>query len=115
MKILLRLVLVGLLFMAYGCKQKFDKERWNEKKDWDYPRRNGMLKDLLKNHDLKGKLLNEVVDMLGEPDNREANHIYYDIVMKYGADIDPVYSKELSVAFNADSVVTAVEVQEHKN
>ncbi|MCC8411167.1 hypothetical protein LJ707_19655 [Mucilaginibacter sp. UR6-1] len=115
MKIVLRLVLVSLLFVTLGCKQQFDKNKWSAKKDWDYPHRNSMLKDLLKNHELKGKPLSEVTDMLGEPDNREGRQIYYDIVMKYGSDIDPIYSKELEITFNTDSVVTAVKVQEHKN
>ncbi|MBE9585631.1 hypothetical protein IM792_14335 [Mucilaginibacter sp. JRF] len=115
MKILRCIIILMVSLMVFGCKQNFDKKLWSKKNDWDYPHRNKMLKDLLKNHGLKGKPLSEVTDMLGEPDDTDGKHIYYDIVMKYGADIDPIYSKELEIAFGADSVVTAVKVQEHKN
>ncbi len=115
MKLLLRCLFVSLLLLGLGCKQKFDKEKWSQKKEWDYPHRNKMVKDLLKNHELKGKPFSEVRAMLGEPDDMDGKQAYYDIVMKYGSDMEPTYSKELAISFNADSVVTAVEVNEHKN
>jgi hypothetical protein len=114
------LLLMSLLVLQ-GCrevvfKQHFDKQKWDEKEDWDYPVRNSMVDDLIKNHKIKGLKYKQLIALLNEPQGRGADSlsVYYQIVMDFGWDIDPVYTKNLEVSFNKDSVVNKITIKEWK-
>lgn len=94
----------------------FDKEKWLEQEDWDYPRRDNMIDDLIKNHKLKGLSYKQMVELLGDPQGnaRDSIGVYYRIVEDFGSDIDPVYSKNLSIEFNKDSIINKVTIEEWK-
>jgi len=101
-----------LLLVAtfYSCqtKQKFDKAKWAEVADlMTFPNRKYMIDDLVKNYQLKGKNYNEIVELLDQPQSKldSTMEIFYDIDVDYGWDIDPVYSKTLTILFDKDTVV----------
>lgn len=103
---------IGLI--ACQPKLKFDKAKWDSKDDMQYPYREAMLDDLVKHHQLKGLTYKQLTRQVGEParyDN-DLNNPYYNIIIDYGWDIDPVYTKVLSIQLNSDSVVTGYKVEE---
>ncbi|RVU02386.1 hypothetical protein EOD41_00140 [Mucilaginibacter limnophilus] len=110
------IVMLCLCLTACQPKLKFDKAKWNSRSDMEYPYRDAMLDDLLKQHHLKGLTYKELTKNIGEPiralDNLE--YAYYNIVTDYGSDIDPVYTKILSIKLNKDSIVTDYKVEEWK-
>lgn len=108
---------VLLLGLPFSCRQqvKFDKSKWMEGDAGIYPYRESMLNDLLA-HKIKGMHYKELIKLAGEP-NGVDNHIgsrCYDIVVDYGSDVDPVYTKTLTVYLNKDSVITGYKVREWK-
>jgi hypothetical protein len=115
------LILSMAMLSILGCRQltskvPFDKEKWLEREDWDYPRRDDMIDDLMKNHKLKGLRYKQMVELLGEPQGttQDSIGVYYQIVEDFGSDIDPVYTKNLSIEFNKDSVINKVTIEEWK-
>lgn len=105
--------------LLISCEQsfkqaKFNKTGWNEKVDWDYPNREVMLDDLIKNHQVKGLSYKQLENSIGLPDSKEDFQLYYDIITDFGSDIDPVYTKSLLIKLNKDSVVSGFEVKEWK-
>ena len=117
-----RLITFALLFAVvivtlFACrrKEKFDKRKWAEVADlMTFPNRKYMIDDLVKNYHLKGKTYHQLVELLGSPQSQldSTLHVYYDIDVDYGSDIDPIYTKIISFDFSKDSVVTNYEVQE---
>ncbi|MFN8359967.1 MAG: hypothetical protein U0264_08620 [Candidatus Kapaibacterium sp.] len=71
-----------------------------------------MIDDLVENYQLKGKKYNNLVELLGEPQSNldSTLKIFYDIDIDYGYDIDPVYTKTLSIVFDKDTVVNSFEI-----
>jgi uncharacterized lipoprotein YehR (DUF1307 family) len=112
-KSIFKLILVVSL-TACQPKLKFDKALWNNKSDMEYPYRDAMLDDLLKQHHLRGLTYKELTTKIGEPVRALDNvgDAYYEIITDYGSDIDPVYTKILSIKLNKDSIVTDYKVEE---
>jgi hypothetical protein len=106
--------------MLVSCKldiahQKFDKKEWGEKEDWDYIYRDGMIDDLLAHHRLKGLSYHQLIDLLGQPENLTNNDgKYYQLLVDFGSDIDPVHTKYLVFQLNRDSIVTSYKIKEWK-
>jgi hypothetical protein len=73
-----------------------------------------MLKDLTTNYKLVGITYSELVSVLGVPDNKDSSSLTYKIVVDYGMDIDPVYTKNLDFIFSDDSIITSLKVIEWK-
>jgi hypothetical protein len=115
-----KVVLMVLVFVLASCveptsKRKFDKTAWGEKIDWDFYQREPMLDDLLQHHQIKGLTRKQLIDSLGEPANYEdTTAMYYEIVTDFGSDIDPVYTKNLVIYLNKDSIATGFKVEEWK-
>lgn len=111
------MMLIFLCAALHGCtgQMKFDKDKWREGDAGVYPYRDAMLKDLL-NYPLQGMTYKELTDLAGEPNRWESNidSPYYDIITRYGLDIDPVYSKTLTIYLNRDSVITGYRIVEWK-
>jgi hypothetical protein len=75
-----------------------------------------MLNDLINNHHLKGLTYRQLIDSIGVPHIDSGSYeAYYNIILDYGWDIDPVYSKDLVVQLNQDSVVTGFTIKEWKH
>lgn len=107
-------------FLLTSCKDKmtFDKTRWIIQGDLGlYPYRDKMLEDLTKNQKLKGLTYRQLIGKIGEPEKNitgDNNTIYYDIVIDYGYDIDPVNIKTLAFKFDKDSIVNDFKINESK-
>jgi len=114
-------LLFGLCFFVFvSCGQKrFDKVLWaTYKAGVEYGTfRDEMLVDLTTNNKLKGIKYSELVELLGEPDYKgeEENEIKYEILIDYGRDIDPVYTKDLIFVISSDSLVTSWDIKEWKH
>ena len=110
-----QLTFLSLILTLFSCQtqQKFDKAKWAEVADlMTFPNRKHMIDDLVRNYQLKGKKYSEIVELLDKPQSKldSTMEIYYDIHVEYGYDIDPIYSKTLSITFNKDTVVNSFEV-----
>jgi hypothetical protein len=109
-------LLLPIILTSCKRQEKFDKMKWAQVSDGDVPRfpnRKYMINDLTKNHQLKGKTYEQIVEMLGDPQLKLDSTLdaFYDIDEDYGNDIDPVYTKTLRFKFDQDSIVKAFEVQ----
>ena len=113
------------LFVALGlivsCNSRnkdiqFDKNKWIEQVDPLFPSsdREKMIADLILNHKMVGLKCSELVELLGIPDDKDTSSLSYKIIIDYGHDIDPVYTKTLDFTFSKDSVITAYKVNEWK-
>jgi len=110
---------VALIFFLLSCSNKqikFDKNKWNEQTDPLFPSsyRPKMLTDLTSNYKLAGFKYSQLIELLGIPDNKDSSSLSYKIVVDYGHDIDPVYTKNLDFIFSKDSIITSVKVNEWK-
>src|SRR5438045_2341099 len=69
------LLFISMLFSCQrnpqiSCKgiEKFNRTKWAEVADlMSFPNRNCMVDDLVLNYHLKGKPINEIINLLGEP------------------------------------------------
>jgi hypothetical protein len=113
--------LIGLLIltsMLFSCNSKFEKSKWIQTDDIEnYPFRDRMIKDLTSNHKLKGLTYSQLIDLIGKPHGNiqnDSNWISYPIKIKYGGDIDPIYTKYLTFKLSKDSVVIDFKINEWK-
>jgi len=90
---------------------------WDDRdQGFGYPKRKFMLNDLIENHQIKGLTYKQMVDSIGEPNIDPGSYkAYYNIILNYGWDIDPVYTKDLVIQLDRDSVVTGFKVKEWKH
>jgi hypothetical protein len=109
------LIYFTIIAMMMACSdRKFDKSRWNEKSDANFPSkaRQEMLNDLLSNHILVGLKYANVVTLLGSPDGVDSGRVFYKIEIDYGGDIDPAYTKDLYLFTTKDSIIRSYEIKE---
>lgn len=115
-----RLFIISFFALSlFSCQshKKFDKLKWAEVADlMTFPNRKFMIKNLLENYQLKGKKYADIVNLLGKPQSKLDSNlkVSYDIDVDYGSDIDPIYSKTLSILFDKDTVVNSFEIHEWK-
>ena len=110
-----RILLFIMLLSLIACNQrkqeiKFDRTKWDDGDVEIYPYRDAMLTDLLTRYHLKGMSYKQLTQLLGEANRWENLNIdspYYVITTDYGSDIDPVYTKTLTLYLNKDSIVTS--------
>jgi len=116
--IILQFTIVVLLFACNDSSKqvKFDKAKWNEQTDPLFPSsyRPQMLTDLTTNYKLVGFKYSQLIELLGTPDTKDSSSLSYKIVVDYGHDIDPVYTKDLDFTFSKDSTITSFKVDEWK-
>ena len=115
----LKVIFIVYVFSLMSCqnKLKFDKLLWTTK---EYPEappqmRNNMVYDLTTNYKLRETSYKNLVELLGEPDGKDSANLFYDIIVDYGSDIDPVYIKTLSFEMDKDSIIKSYKITEwHK-
>ena len=73
-----------------------------------------MFMDLITNYKLVGIKYSQLIGLLGIPDSKDSNSLSYKIVVDYGHDIDPVYTKNLDFTYSNDSIITSFNVNEWK-
>ena len=107
---------VLILFSCSNKQLKFNKGKWNEQMDPIFPSsyRPKMLTDLTSNYKLVGYKYSQLVELLGIPDYKDSSSLTYKIVVDYGYDIDPVYTKNLDFIFSKDSIITSFKIYEWK-
>ena len=114
------LIVCVILFLTASCSsgKKFNKTDWNHRmSEGNYDQREAMLEDLLTNHPLKGKNIGELRALFGADDLEVFKYdhqliIQMNILTDYGWDIDPVYTKDLFLYLDQDSVVSSLKVKE---
>eukprot|EP01133_Synstelium_polycarpum_P009293 gene9293-10898_t len=108
-----------ILILLASCtgKVKFDKNKWDESIDPAFPSdfRDKMLPDLITNHKLIGLTCAQLVEKLGQPNNKENNTMSYNIIVDYGYDIDPVHVKHLTFSYSKDSLIRSYKITEWKH
>lgn len=108
------LVCACLFASCENKEMKFEQSKWNQSFDGFYKYRESMVKDLMNNHLKKGMTYNEVIALIGKPENignLEVNTIGYILMENYGWDIDPVETKTLMIELSKDSLVQKFEVE----
>lgn len=114
----LRICICCSVFLFVSCQQSmsFDKTKWNQRNSiGSYDYRDQMLEDLIAKHKLKGKSINDLRDIFGEIivfKCDDQNCIHFNIVTEYGNFIDPVYTKDLIIFLNKDSIVSEYKIRE---
>ncbi|RFM29062.1 hypothetical protein DXN05_09905 [Deminuibacter soli] len=102
-----------IIFSSCTGKAKFDKTMWQTKDDMEYPYRNKMLNDLIKNYKLAGIRYTDLINLLGKPQFKDSSSIAYEVITRYDA-IDPNYTKRLDFTFSGDSIITSFKIAEWK-
>ena len=125
MKLIKNLLIATNSLLVLACQPvsddlKFDKSRWikfNDSDGGEYPYRNRMLNDLVKNHKLKGLTYRQLIDSLGSPTNLDVldGTVSYEITSKFDSDIDPTNGRNLDLILDADSTVISYKISEWKH
>jgi len=109
---------VWLLFLCFlgSCANqiKFDKNKWQPNGETEQPPyyRREMLNDLLTNYKLVGKQYANIISLLGIPSFKDSCNFGYNVIVDYGSDIDPIYTKTLDFVFSKDSIIISCKVNE---
>ncbi|NBW35619.1 MAG: hypothetical protein EBR30_11510 [Cytophagia bacterium] len=107
--------ILTLLTILVSCETqiKFESRKWRELQDFNnYPSRELMLRDIVDNRKFIGFSFDQIIDSLGQPTALENAQLFYSIKTEYGSDIDPVYTKDLVLTIDQDSIVTYINVKE---
>ncbi len=110
------LVIIALLFSCSNRQEKFNKKRWNSIEDRSfYEYRNQMLEDLLKNHKLKGKTIDELNELFGHIEHYDTlnNKIEFEVLQEWSG-IDPSYTKYLVLKLDKNKKVKSISFDEYK-
>jgi hypothetical protein len=108
-----------LIITLSGCeikKEKFTTKGWDSGDGIEFPKRNGMLDDLLATHKLKGLTYKQALGLLKYPQRTGLTDrsFEYEITRKMDG-IDTVYAKSLVLYLNKDSVVSDYKIIEKDN
>ncbi len=101
------------LIQVEGAKTEipFDKSKWKVKKGWGYAYRNEMLSDLMNDPEVRKLKGNELLDLLGAPDRRNGEYLYYLIEQKRAV-ILPLHTKTLVIKLDLDSTTQWMKIHE---
>jgi len=106
-----------IVFGLLACNQqiKFDKKAWSTKEDF-FPCacRQYMIEDLKRNYKLTGINEKELIKILGEPDQIDTSIISYELIVEYGNNIDPIYTKTLNFKVDTNKNILNFEIAEWK-
>lgn len=89
----------------------FDKAKWETKDGADYPYREKMLNDIVYNDTVRTLNKDGILDMLGEPDRINENHLYYMIAQKR-LGYWPLHTKTLVIKFSEDNTIYWIKIHE---
>jgi hypothetical protein len=113
-------VMMLAIVILSGCdsikKEKFDRRKWDDGDGLSFPKRAGMLDDLLATQKLKGLTYKQALYLLRYPQRNSLTDksFEYEIVRKMDG-IDTVYAKSLVLYLNQDSIVSDYKVIEKDN
>jgi hypothetical protein len=113
----MKTVYFALLLLFISCQNEvvdeisFDASKWSVKKDMDYPFRNQMLHDLMENDTLKKMKKDSILELLGQPERINENHLYY-MIEQERLGFWPLHSKFLVIKFDDNGDVVFVKIHE---
>ena len=109
------IVCITIAVLFTGCSnKKFDRDKWYYGDGIEFPLRDQMLDDLLKNHQLKGLKYPKIVGLLHRPQGKDSLSIYYEVTLNIDKKTHAISHKDLVFYFNKDSVVTDYKIEERK-
>ena len=122
-RIISRFSLISFIFILVACNShKFESKLWKEKDDIYFPYRTKIVEDLIKSKILINISQPSMLEILGNPDGKDTTKngkiksCWYSIVDYYGFDIDPKYSKSLSIEFDTlKNIILKVEIYKTKD
>lgn len=89
----------------------FNREKWSVKDGEDYPFRESMFRDVIYNNTLRSLNEEELLGLLGEPDRREENHLYYMITQKRIASW-PLHTRTMVIKFSGKDSIEWIKIHE---
>lgn len=89
----------------------FDKVKWGMKDGDTYEYRGLMLKDVVYNDTIRDLNESELIDLLGQPDRINENHLYYNISRK-GLGAFTLNQKTMVVKIKVDSTIAWIKIHE---
>lgn len=112
-------VMMLVIITLSGCevkKEKFDRRKWDDGDGITFPKRAGMLDDLLATQKLKGLTYKQALYLLRYPQRNSLTDksFEYEIIRKMDG-IDTIYAKSLVLYLNQDSIVSDYKVIEKDN
>jgi hypothetical protein len=106
-----------LLFLFISCQKEvvdeisFDASKWSIKKGMDYPFRNQMLHNLIESDTLKKLKKDSILELLGEPERINENHLYY-MIEQERIGFWPLHSKFLVIKVDEKGDVIFVKIHQ---
>lgn len=89
----------------------FDQEKWKEKDGSEYPYREQMLHSLIDNGEFRSFGPDQVIGLLGQPDRKNDNYLYYTIHQKKLL-MWPLHTKSLVIKFTEDNRIEWMKIHE---
>lgn len=114
---IVKFLAVIVLLVLFSCQDneqiKFEKIKWVEQSDpsGPSPYRQKMIMDLTTNYKLTDIKYFQLIELLGIPDCKDSVSLSYKIVVDYGNDIDPVFTKDLEFKFSRDSIIKSFQIK----
>jgi len=120
-KIILLIVIIGFI----SCKEEketveslqketiieLNKVNWNKKEADDYLYRELLIDSVIENKELRSLGQNELLNVLGEPNRMENNHLYYTISQKK-LGFWPLNQKTLVIKYSENDTITWIKIHE---
>lgn len=112
---------LSLLLLSCNPKKKFDKALWTDNVH-KLAYRRLMINDLMVNQHLKGKHYQQIIELLGNPENKDTvnkwiSYMYLRYTLEESHDRFEVYSpivkKEIVIKFSKDSIVEEFSIADY--
>ena len=87
-----------------GIEATFDADSWRIKEGNNYPHRSLMVDDILYNDTVRSLSKNEIIDLLGEPDRINEDHLYY-LIDQTQVGAWPLKTKTLVIKIAEDNTI----------
>ena len=95
-----------LFYVDHWERFSFQKESWMSKDTHNsYTERSNMINGIIRNILFEGQPVASIVNLLGEPDQREKNKVRYHIADRAGAGEDPGTTTNLTILVAEDSLI----------
>jgi len=89
----------------------FDKVKWKTMDGMDYPYRDNMLNDVIYNDTVRSLNRNEILNLLGEPNRINENHLYY-MIAKKRLGFLTLHTKTMVIKLSEDDKIDWIKIHE---
>ncbi|MEQ3690382.1 MAG: hypothetical protein ABNG98_02565 [Flavobacterium sp.] len=90
---------------------ELNKVNWNTKEGEEYSFRELLIDSVIENKELRSLKQNELLNVLGEPNRMENNHLYYTISQKK-LGFWPLNQKTLVIKYSESDTITWIKIHE---